>query len=55
MSLQYVFPTVTSATISPNPVDMNTVFKLSVTVMERIVELDSESIFSNEIHSGEMT
>lgn len=55
MGLQYVFPAITSATISPNPVDMNTVFKLVVTVTEKTVELDSESIFANEVYSGEMT
>lgn len=54
MGLTYKFPNVTSVTITPNPVDMNTRFLLSVVVSEISVTLDEEKIHSGELHSGEV-
>lgn len=53
MSISYKFPDITNATITPNPVNMNTIVKLSVTVTEKTVVLTEEKIYSNETYSGE--
>lgn len=53
MGLSYKFPSITSATIAPNPVDMNTRFLLSVVVSEITVTLDEEKLYAGEINSGE--
>lgn len=54
MGLTYKFPNVTSATITPNPVDMNTRFLLSVAVSEVTVTLDEEKLYSGEFYSKEV-
>lgn len=54
MGLSYKFPSITSATIAPNPVDMNTKFLLSVAVNEVTVTLDEEKIYSGEFYSREV-
>lgn len=52
-SIQYTFPAVTAAVLSPNPVDINTPVLLQLTVVEQTVTLESEKLYSGEIYSGE--
>ena len=47
-------PLVESATITPNPVEMNSKFILSVSVREKEIVLEPYSYHSNDIYSGEV-
>lgn len=54
MSYQVQVPRIDSATISPNPVDFNTKFILSVIVSEETVTLEPYYYYSGDIYSGEV-
>lgn len=54
MSITRKVPEITSAAITPNPADINNTVKLIVKVVEKIVILTEEKIYSNEVYSGEV-
>lgn len=51
---EIVLPVITSAQIMPNPVPMNTKFKLSVGVEEQTVYVEPFYYNSGEVYSGEV-
>lgn len=53
MSYTAQIPRVDSAVIHPNPVDMNTPFLLSVSVIEETITLEPAYFYAGEINSGE--
>ena len=53
MSIQYTMPVITAAVITPNPADINSAVKISLTITEKTVILSEELIYSGEIQSGE--
>ena len=53
MSIQYTMPIITAAVITPNPADINSAVKISLTITEKTVTLSEELIYSGEIQSGE--
>lgn len=53
MSIQLLIPEVTRATLTPNPVDINTTVFIQVFVSEKVVTLNEEKIYSGELYSGE--
>lgn len=54
MSYQVQIPRVDSATISPNPVDFNTKFLLSVSVSEETITLEPYYYYSGDLYAGEV-
>ena len=54
MSYTAQIPRVDSAAITPNPVDFNTKFVLSVSVSEETVTLEPYYYYSGEIYAGEV-
>ena len=54
MSYTAQIPRVDSATITPNPVDFNTQFMISVSVIEETVTLEPYYYYSGEIYAGEV-
>ena len=54
MSYSVQIPSVDSATISPNPVEFNTKFLISVSVSEETIILEPQYYYSNEVYSGEV-
>lgn len=54
MSYTAQIPRVDSAVITPNPVDFNTKFVLSVSVSEETVTLEPYYYYSGEIYAGEV-
>lgn len=53
MSYQIQMPRIDAASITPNPVNMNTPFLISVTVSKNTVTLEPAYFYSGEINSGE--
>ena len=51
---EIVLPVITSAQITPNPVLMNTKFKLSVLVEEPTGYVEPVYYYSGEVYSGEV-
>ena len=47
-------PKITAAEFAPNPADINTKTKLTVTVTEETVYLEPEVWYSGELYSGEV-
>ena len=54
MNYQVQIPRVESATISPNPVDFNTKFLLSVAVSEETITLEPYYYYSSDLYAGEV-
>lgn len=54
MSYQVQVPRIDAAVITPNPVDFNAQFLLSVTVSEETVTLEPTYFYSGEVNSGEV-
>ena len=54
MSYIVQIPYFESASISPNPANMNTKFLLSVSVIEKSVTLDPYFYYSGDLYAGEV-
>lgn len=54
MSYEIEIPQVESARLSPNPVDFNTKFLISVEVIEKTITLEPQYYYSGEIYAGEV-
>ena len=54
MRYQIQVPRIDAAVITPNPVDFNTQFLISVTVSEVTVTLEPQYFYSGEIYAGEV-
>ena len=54
MSYQVQIPRIDSATISPNPVDFNTKFLLSVSVSGETITLEPYYYYSGDLYAGEV-
>lgn len=54
MSYQVQVPRIDSASISPNPVDFNAKFAISVTVSEETITLEPYYYYSGDIYVGEV-
>ena len=54
MDYQITIPEISAAAITPNPVDMNRQATLTVTVTERIIQLQPEIYYSGDLYSGEV-
>lgn len=54
MSYTAQVPRVSSASITPSPVDFNTKFLLSVSVVEDTITLEPYFYYSGEIYAGEV-
>lgn len=54
MSYKVQVPRVLSSTISPNPVDFNTKFLLSVSVVEETITLEHYFYYSGDLYAGEV-
>ena len=54
MNYQVQIPRVESATISPNPVDFNTKFLLSVAVSEETITLEPYYYYCGDRYAGEV-
>ena len=50
---EFKIPKITNSEILPTPVNINSSFLLSVSVIDETVFLDAELIYSGEIYSGE--
>lgn len=54
MNYQVQIPRVESATVSPNPVDINTGFLISLSVSEETVILEPYYYYSGDLYAGEV-
>lgn len=54
MSYQVQIPVVKTASITPNPVDFNTKFTLSVSVVEETITLEPYYYYSGDVYAGEV-
>lgn len=54
MPYQVKVPDILSASLLPNPVDINFKFLISVVVTEKTVELEPYYYYSGDIYSGEV-
>lgn len=54
MSYQVQIPRIDSVSITPNPVDFNTKFLLSVSVSEETITLEPYYYYSGDIYAGEV-
>ena len=54
MSYQIQVPRINAAVITPNPVDFNTQFLISVTASEETVTLEPQYFYSGELYAGEV-
>ena len=50
----FILPEILSAYFSQNPVNINQNITLIINIEEKLVYLDPEYIYSNEIYSGEV-
>ena len=54
MSYQVQVPRIDSASITPNPVDFNAKFLISVTVSEETITLEPYYYYSGDLYAGEV-
>lgn len=54
MSYQVQIPRIDSASITPNPVDFNAKFLLSVAVSEETITLEPYYYYSGDLYAGEV-
>lgn len=54
MSYQVQIPRIDSVSITPNPVDFNTKFLLSVAVSEETITLEPYYYYSGDLYAGEV-
>lgn len=54
MSYQVQIPRIDSASITPNPVDFNAKFLLSLSVSEETITLEPYYYYSGDLYAGEV-